>query len=58
MRAQPRGGLLTADQLWELARTWYGDRLDPSWRRRTAEEAQGVFEGIGLTGVFWDLGAP
>jgi hypothetical protein len=57
MRAQPRGGLLTADQLWDLARTWYANRLEPGWRRRTAEEAQAVFGGIGLTGAFWDLGA-
>jgi hypothetical protein len=57
MRAQPRGGLLTAEQLWELATRWYGDRMARDWRRRTAEEAQAVFEGIGLTGAFWDLGA-
>ena len=57
MRAQPRGGLLTAEQLWDLARTWYSNRLEPSWRRRTAEEAQAVFERIGLTGPFWDLRA-
>jgi hypothetical protein len=57
MRAQPRGGLLTAEQLWDLARTWYSNRLEPSWRRRTAEEAQAVFERIGLTWPFWDLRA-
>lgn len=57
MRAQPRGGLLTAEQLWDLARTWYSNRLDPDWRRRTAEEAQAVFDRIGLTGPFWDLRA-
>jgi hypothetical protein len=56
-RAQPRGGVLTADQLWELARAWYGNRLAPDWRRRNAKEAQAVFEGVGLTGEFWDLGA-
>jgi hypothetical protein len=57
MRAQPRGGLLTVTQLWDLARIWYEQRLEPGWRRRTAEEAQAVFEGIGLTGAFWDLRA-
>jgi hypothetical protein len=57
MRAQPRGGLLTVTQLWDLARIWYEHRLEPGWRRRTAEEAQAVFEGIGLTGLFWDLRA-
>jgi hypothetical protein len=55
MRAQPRGGLLNAEQLWELARRWYGNRMEPDWRPRTADEAGTVFEGIGLTGAFWDL---
>jgi Alkylmercury lyase len=53
----PTGGLLTPEQLWELARRWYQNRLDPDWRRRTANEAQVVFEDIGLTGPFWELGA-
>jgi hypothetical protein len=52
----PKGGLLTPEQLWELARRWYENRLDTDWRRRTADEAQAVFEEIGLTGPFWDLG--
>jgi hypothetical protein len=56
-RTQPRGGLLTVEQLWDLARIWYEQRLEPGWRRRTAEEAQAVFEDIGLTGPFWDLQA-
>jgi hypothetical protein len=56
-RNQPKGGLLTPEQLWELARIWYDNRLAPDWRRRTAGEAQAVFEEIGLTGPFWDLGA-
>ena len=51
----PRGGLLTLDQLWSLARTWYRDRLDEGWRRRTAEEAEEVFGGLGLVGDFWRL---
>jgi hypothetical protein len=50
-----RGGLLTPDQLWGLARAWHSDRLSPDWRRKTPEEARGIFEGLGLTGPFWQL---
>ena len=50
-----KGGLLSLDQLWGLASTWYRTRLQPDWRRRTAEEAEGVFESLGLTGDFWKL---
>ena len=56
-RGLPRGGILSLDQLWGLASIWYRDRLEPDWRRRTAEEAQKVFEGLGLSGEFWRLTA-
>lgn len=54
-RGDPKGGVLTLDQLWRLASIWYSNRLAPDWRRRTAEEAQEVFSSIGLTGEFWQL---
>jgi hypothetical protein len=54
-RDLPRGGLLTADQAWQLARAWYQDKLKPSWRRHTLEEAEALLQGIGLTGAFWSL---
>jgi hypothetical protein len=49
------GAVFSLDQLWGLARGWYSDRLSPDWRRRTPEEAQQVFDGVGLTGSFWRL---
>ena len=48
---------MTVDQQWELARAWYPDRLRPDWKRRSPQEAQAVFESIGLTGDFWQLTA-
>jgi len=42
------------DQLWHLAITWYGTRLEPISRRPAAEEMRGIFESIGLTEDFWD----
>ena len=56
-RRQVRGGTMTPEQCWQLARLWYGDKLDPGWHRKTASEAQAVFTSIGLTGPFWDLSA-
>jgi hypothetical protein len=38
-----------------LARDWYGDRLDPAWRPRSAEESQQILGAHGLTGEFWRL---
>jgi len=49
------GATLSVARLWDLARVWYGNRMSPGWRRRTPEEAQAVFESVGLTGPFWKL---
>lgn len=51
----PRGGVLTPEQAWRLARAWYGRKLEPDWRRHTLEEAEEVLTDIGLTGDFWNL---
>lgn len=53
-RDVPRRPLVTLDQLWHLAVTWYGNRLEPDSRRPAAAEMRGIFESIGLEGDFWD----
>jgi hypothetical protein len=50
-----RGASMTPVQMWLLADIWYHDRADPSWRRRSVEEAEAVFAEIGLSGEFWRL---
>jgi hypothetical protein len=50
-----RGSAFPLETSWRLADVWYRDRLSPDWRRRTAEEAEAVFAGLGLTGDFWKL---
>jgi len=44
---------MSLDQCWKLARAWYPKRLKPGWRRKSAEEMQAVFDGVGLEGEFW-----
>jgi hypothetical protein len=46
---------MTLQQLWELAKRWYGDRLDPAWQRRRPEDAQAILADVGLVGPFWQL---
>jgi len=51
-----RGGMLSLETGWELARAWYGpDRREPAWRRRTVDEAENLFSELGMTGSFWSL---
>ena len=52
----PRGETFAIEQAWELGRDWYSDKLSPDWRRASADEAQAIFAGIGLTSDFWRLG--
>jgi hypothetical protein len=57
-RGRAVGAIISLSTAWALAETWYSDRLEPEWRRRTAAEAQAVFTGLGLTEPFWHLPAP
>jgi hypothetical protein len=54
-RDLPQGATVPLAQLWELARRWYDDRLEPDWRRRTPAERQAILDAVGLTGPFWSL---
>jgi len=49
------GGTLSLGQASELAWIWFRDRLEPSWKRKTVEEAESIFGSLGLTGNFWKL---
>ena len=53
--APEEGELVGLDTLRELARRWYGDRLDPAWRPRTREQSQAILDAVGLPGAFWRL---
>jgi hypothetical protein len=53
-RLEP-AAILSLNQIWDLARIWYHDRTDPTWRRKTADEAEAVFAELGLTDEFWKL---
>ena len=49
------GALVDLDTLRELARRWYGNRMDPSWRPRDVAESQALLSSVGLVGEFWRL---
>jgi hypothetical protein len=46
--------LITLEQLWSLATTWYGNRLTVDSRRPGPDEMVGIFARLGLEGPFWD----
>ena len=53
-RGIPVRPIITLDQLWYLAVTWYGNRLTVDSRRPGPDEMVGIFARIGLEGPFWD----
>jgi hypothetical protein len=56
LQGRPKGAVLPALTLVDLAYAWWGDRLDPEWRPHTREQNQAILDRLGLTGAFWELG--
>ena len=50
----PERPLVTIDQLWGLATTWYSTRLQEDSRRPKTDEMVEIFARLGLEGDFWD----
>ena len=47
--------VLTLDQAARLAHAWYRTKMEPTWRRHTADEAEGLFAELGFDRSFWRL---
>ena len=45
------GEVLTIQQVWELSKLWYQDRLE--YHGRSVEQAEEIFRQTGLTSTFW-----
>jgi hypothetical protein len=53
-RSYPIRPLATLDQLWGMAKTFYGTRLQENTRRLQPDEIRSIFAGLGLHDDFWD----
>ena len=51
----PQGDIQPIANIWDFARVWYGNHLNPDWRKWTAAEAAQIFARFGLTGPTWNL---
>jgi len=50
---EPRGETLPLQQVWELSKLWYGNRMDPDFRGRSVEQVVDGFNQAGLASEFW-----
>jgi hypothetical protein len=48
-----RGEVLTIQQVWELSKLWYQDRLSLDYHGRSAEQVTEIFKQAGLKSEFW-----
>ena len=52
----PKGDVQPITKIWEFAKVWYGNHLNPNWKKWTTQQAQEIFDKFGLTGHIWKIG--
>ena len=50
-----RGEMLSLQQVWELSKLWYGNRMSLEYHGRSMEQVAEIFKQAGLTSKFWYL---
>ena len=50
-----RGEILSLQQVWELSKLWYGNRMSLDYHGRSMEQVAEVFKQAGLGSKFWYL---
>jgi hypothetical protein len=48
-----RGEFLTLQQVWEIAKPWYENRLSLEFHGRSPEQVAEIFRRAGLKSEFW-----
>ena len=49
------GATIPIAKVVDLGLAWYADRLHSDWRPHTRDQNQGLLNGLGLVGEFWQL---
>ncbi len=49
------GEMLSIQQVWELSKLWYGNRMSLEYHGRSMEQVAEIFKQAGLTAKFWYL---
>jgi hypothetical protein len=50
-----KGDVQPISRVWEFSQVWYGNHLDPDWRKWTNKEARKLFAEAGLEGEIWNI---
>jgi len=52
----PMGDVQPIENIWNFSKQWYGNHLNPNWKKWTIDEAKQLFATYNLTGATRDLG--
>ena len=50
-----KGDVQPVTKIWEFSKVWYGNHLNPEWKKWTADEAQRMFDRFELTSPIWKI---
>ena len=50
-----KGDVQPIANIWEFAKVWYGQHLDPNWQKWSVSEAQEIFTRFQLINPIWEL---
>jgi hypothetical protein len=51
----PRGDLQSMGKVWRFAKKWYGNHLNPEWKKWSVDDAKRIFKEFELEGRIWSL---
>jgi Alkylmercury lyase len=51
----PKGDVQPVSRVWDFAKEWYGNHLNPAWKKWTLEEASVMFRKFNFTHPVWNL---
>jgi hypothetical protein len=51
----PKGDIQPINKIWEFSKAWYGNHLNPDWKKWTSEEAIQIFEKFDLVSETWKI---
>lgn len=52
----PKGDFQPIETIWNFSKKWYGNHLNPEWKKWTIDEAKLLFTEFGLINDIWQLG--
>jgi len=50
-----KGDIQPIEKIWNFSKKWYGNHLNPNWKKWTIEEAKEIFNEFDLKNKIWQL---